>query len=151
VGDLEWTDLNLYLVATEKGRKERRLALLEAATPVLQWLDLAGTRDEPDAPLFAAVERDCRTVTRRHLSRRTVLNIVKKYARRAGLEADRHNRRGIGVHSLRKTAGMSALMHGAKVEQVQAWLGHADIRTTQEYIVYKDKDAEEAARHCQIR
>ena len=27
----------------------------------------------------------------------------------------------------------------------------ADIRTTQEYIVYKDEDAEDAARHCQIR
>ncbi|MCH8998342.1 MAG: tyrosine-type recombinase/integrase, partial [Proteobacteria bacterium] len=95
-----------------------------------------------------ALERNLSTVTHRHLNRRSILNIVKKYTRRVGLEADRHERRGIGVHSLRKTAGMSALKHGAKVEQFQAWLGHADIRTTQEYIVYKDEDSEEAARHC---
>ena len=57
----------------------------------------------------------------------------------------------VAVHSLRKTAGMSALRHGAQVQQVQAWMGHAEIRTTQEYIVYRDQDAEEAARHCQIR
>ena len=46
---------------------------------------------------------------------------------------------------------MNALRHGAKVEQVQAWFGHADIRTTQSYITYRESDAEEAARHNQIR
>ena len=45
----------------------------------------------------------------------------------------------------------NALEHGAKVEDVQQWAGHADIRTTQEYIAYKEKGAEEAARRSQIR
>ena len=151
VGDLEWTDHELYLVVTEKGKRERRLALLEAAGAVRRWMQMAEISGEQDSPLFPAMAPNGFDVTRRMLNRRTILNIVKKYATIAGLEAERHGRRGIGVHSLRKTAGMSALKHGAKVEQVQAWLGHADIRTTQEYIVYKDEDAEEAARHCQIR
>ena len=57
------------------------------------------------------------------------------------------NRRGICTHSLRKTA----LKHGAKIEQVQQWAGHQDIRTTQEYVEYHAKDAETAARFNQIR
>lgn len=80
-----------------------------------------------------------------------MLGIVKKYAHQIGLDVDRLGRRGLGVHTLRKTAAMNALEHGAKVEHVQAWLGHSDIRTTQEYITYSGKDVEEAARHNQIR
>lgn len=68
-----------------------------------------------------------------------------------GDHVDRQGRRGVCTHSLRKTALNNALEHGAKVEDVQQWAGHADLRTTQEYIAYKEKGAEEAARRCQIR
>ena len=78
-------------------------------------------------------------------------NIVKKYATMTGLNASPGTRRGICTHSLRKTAAVNALRHGAQVHQVQQWLGHADIRTTQEYITYKEDDVEAAARRCQIR
>ena len=80
-----------------------------------------------------------------------MLAIIKKYARQIGLDANRLGHRGICTHSLRKTSLNNALLHGAKVEEVQQWAGHADIRTTQEYISYKQKDAEAAARRCQIR
>lgn len=143
--------LNAQEFYEAKGQKERRLPLLEAARPVLRWLDVAGIRDRETSPLFPAIEKDRSTASNRFLSSRHVLGIVKKYARLIGLDVDRLGRRGIGVHSLRKTAAMNALEHGAKVEHVQAWLGHSDIRTTQEYITYSGKDAEEAARHNQIR
>jgi site-specific recombinase XerD len=152
IGDLERSDTEWFLRVTEKGNKERRLPLLEAAQAVLRWLEFARLSiDAKDSPLFPAIDRDHKTPTMRHLSGRQILNIVKKYAREVGLNTDPTNRRGICTHSLRKTSAVNALQHGAPVHQVQQWLGHADIRTTQEYISYKDDDIEAAARRCQIR
>ena len=151
VGDLERTDTDWFLVVNEKGRKRRRMALLESAPCLLSWLDAAGLTQNPNMPLFPAFERDRKTPANRHVSGRTVLHTVKKYATHIGLDVYRRDRRGICTHSLRKTAINNALRHGAKVEQVQSWAGHADIRTTQEYITYHEKDAETAARFNQIR
>jgi len=152
IGDLERTDFDWYIVVSEKGSKRQRKPLLEAAPPILRWLDRAGIRfDDLEAPLFCALAADKRSPTRRPLSQRAILNIVKKYAIHVGLDADRLGRRGICTHSLRKTALTNALEHGAKMEQVQAWAGHSDIRTTQGYYMTKESDAEAAARHNQIR
>lgn len=150
VGDLERSDTDWFLRITEKGRKERRIALLEAAPAVLAWIEQAGLTDD-ELPLFPALDRDRETPTERHLTGRTILYIVKKYGRRIGLNVSPHGRRGVCTHSLRKTVAVNALRHGAHVHQVQQWLGHSDIRTTQEYINYHEDDAEEAARRCQIR
>ena len=152
VGDLERTDFDWYLAVTEKGNRRQRKPLLEAASALIRWLERAGVSDvDPQAPLFSALDSDKRTPTGRHLTQRAILNIVKKYARQAGLQADRTGRRGLCTHSLRKTALTNALEHGAKMEQVQAWAGHSDIRTTQGYYMTKESDAEAAARHNQIR
>ena len=152
VGDLERTDFDWYLVVREKGGKHQRKPLLESAPAVLEWLQQSGVpADDAEAPLFSALAADRTTPTGRHLTQRAILNIVKKYARQAGLQTDRLGRRGICTHSLRKTALTNALEHGAKMEQVQAWAGHSDIRTTQGYYMTKESDAEAAARHNQIR
>lgn len=152
VEDLERSDTEWFLQVTEKGKKERRLPLLEAAPAVLRWVEISGIGlDAGDTPLFPALDRDKQTPTKRHLSGRQTLKIVKKYAKMVGLNVDPQHHRGICTHSLRKTSAVNALRHGAHVHQVQQWLGHADIRTTQEYITYKEDDAEAAARRCQIR
>lgn len=152
VSDLERSDTDWFLRVTEKGGKERRLPLLEAAPAVLSWVERAEIGFEGKGyPLFPAMGVDKRTVTNRYLSSRQVLNVVKKYAKMVGLNVSPGTRRGICTHSLRKTAAVNALRHGAQVHQVQQWLGHADIRTTQEYITYHEEDVEEAARRCQIR
>lgn len=149
--DLERSDTEWFLRVTEKGKRERLLPLLEAAPAVLHWIDRAGIATEPATPLFPALSPDRRTPTTRPLSGRQILNIVKKYARQVGLNVDPGGRRGICTHSLRKTCAVNALRHGAAVHQVQHWLGHADIRTTQEYVAYHDDDVDQAARRCQIR
>ncbi len=119
IGDLERTDFDWYLVVREKGEKRQRKPLLEAAPAVIRWLERADISDEvPDAPIFQALAADKRTPTGRRLTQRAILNIVKKYAREAGLQADRFGRRGICTHSLRKTALTNALEHGAKMEEV---------------------------------
>lgn len=57
----------------------------------------------------------------------------------------------IGIHSLRKTALANALEHGARMEQVQQLAGHSDIPATQMYYQSRESEAEDAARHIQIR
>jgi site-specific recombinase XerD len=151
VGSLERTDTDYYLLVREKGNKQQRKALLEAAPAVRAYLNAAAIGDDLDGPLFRPIAKDRRTILRKPLDRRTIWYIVKKYAREAGINTERLGGRGIAVHALRKTAITNALEHGAKMEQVQQLAGHADIRTTQLYYQPRERDAEEAARHIQIR
>lgn len=151
VGNVERTDTDFYLLVREKGGKLHRKALLEAAPPLLRYLEVAGIMDDIDGPLFRPLAKDRRHFLRQHLTRQAVWKIAKKYARAAGIHVDRLGGRGVGVHSLRKTALTNALEHGARMEQVQQLAGHADIRTTQLYYQRKERDAEDAARHIQIR
>lgn len=151
VGHIERTDTDLYLLVREKGGKLQRKALLEAAPAVLRYIEAAGIAGDADGPLFRPLAKDRRRLLREHLGRQSVWKIVKKHARNAGIHVDRLGGRGVGVHSLRKTALTNALEHGARIEQVQQLAGHADIRTTQLYYQSKERDAEDAARHIQIR
>jgi integrase len=59
--------------------------------------------------------------------------------------------RGIGVHSLRKTAINDAICNGAGMHEVREFAGHADIRTTELYFVRKEEDADEVAAHSDPR
>lgn len=154
VGNFERTDTDYFLVVWEKGRgakKRQRKALLEAAPAVLDYIHAAQLLDDPEGPLFRSLSKDRRTLLRQPLSHRAILDIVRGYAREVGIEVDRLGGRGVCTHSLRKTALTNALQHGAKMEQVQQLAGHCDIRTTQLYYQTHDRDAEDAARHIQIR
>ena len=151
VGDIEKTDTRYYLVVKEKGGKQQRKALLDADAAVLRWMDAAGITKNIEGSLFRAIGKDRKTVLSRGITRDTVRKMIKRQCRKVGIDPNRIGRRGIGVHSLRKTAITNALEHGAKMEQVQALAGHSDIRTTQLYYQPKDRDAEDAAKHIQIR
>jgi len=151
VGDLERTDTNWYLMVTEKGEKQERKALLDATPAVLKWITRSGIANDPDAPLFPAIERDRKTPAGRHITTRQILNIVKKYAKKAGIQVERKGRRSICTHSTRKSAITNALEHGAPMHLVQAFAGHASVRTTELYYEKKEKDAEDAAKYIQIR
>ncbi len=76
---------------------------------------------------------------------------MKRYCRAAGIEPERLGQRGIGVHSLRKTAINDAIRGGAQMHEVREFAGHSDIRTTELYFVRKEEDGEMAARRIQIR
>ncbi len=79
------------------------------------------------------------------------LAAVKKYCRAAGIDPDRLGGRGIGIHSLRKTAINDAIRNGASLHEVREFAGHADIRTTELYFVRQEEDAEVAARRIHLR
>ena len=148
---LPLADMDYYLVVKEKGRKTQRKSLLEASPALLEYIEAARIRGDLEGPLFRPLNKDRKTYQRKHLQRQDIWKIVKKHARAVGIDADRVGRRGVELHSLRKTAITNALENGALIEKVQQLAGHSDIRTTQLYYKPLAKDAEDAARHIQIR
>jgi site-specific recombinase XerD len=151
VGHLETDGVEHYLHVTEKRGKRRRKVLLDAARAVRAYLTRAGIAGDPEGPLFRPLTPDGQSLVRRHLDRKTPWRLVKKYCQAAGIEPARLGGRGIGVHSLRKTAINDAIRNGAGMHEVREFAGHADIRTTELYFVRKEEDAEVAARRIQIR
>ncbi len=151
VGHVEASDDERYLRVTEKGGKTSRKILLEAWKPLREYMEAAGIAGDLDGPLFRPLAKDRKGFFRKPLCRKDILDIVKIRARAAGVDVDRIDSRGVGVHSLRKTTITNALNNDAPMHLVQALAGHADIRTTQGYYMKKDSDAEAAARHIQIR
>jgi len=122
-----------------------------AARPVLAYVARAGIGEDKEGPLFRPMTPDATRLIRRHLDRKTPWRLVKKYCQAAGIDPDRLGGRGIGIHSLRKTAINDAIRNGASMHEVREFAGHSDIRTTEVYFVRKEEDAEVAARRIQIR
>jgi predicted nuclease of restriction endonuclease-like (RecB) superfamily/site-specific recombinase XerD len=151
VGHLETDGVEHYLHVTEKRNRKRRKILLDAARPVLAYVAQAGIKDDREGPLFRPLRPNGTGLVRRHLDRKTPWRLVKKYCEAAGIDPSRLGARGIGIHSLRKTAINDAIRNGATMHEVREFAGHADIRTTEVYFVRKEEDAEVAARRIQIR
>ena len=116
-----------------------------AARPVL------AIADDNGGTLFRPMTPDATHLIRRHLDRKAPWRLVKEYRQAAGIDPDRLGGRGIGIHSLRKTAINDAIRNGASMHEVREFAGHADIRTTEVYFVRREEDAEVAARRIQIR
>src|SRR4051794_19998865 len=151
VGHLETDGVEHFLHVTEKRGKKRRKILLDAARPVLAYVQRAGIGEDKEGPLFRPMTPDGSGFVRRHLDRKTPWRLVKKYCEAAGIDPERLGGRGIGIHSLRKTAINDAIRNGASMHEVREFAGHADIRTTEVYFIRKEEDAEVAARRIQIR
>src|SRR5271165_6668548 len=151
VGHLETDGVEHYLHVTEKRNKKRRKILLDAARPVLAYVSRAGIGEDKEGPLFRPMRPDGARLVRRYLDRKTPWRLVKKYCAAAGIDPSRLGSRGIGIHSLRKTAINDAIRNGATMHEVREFAGHADIRTTEVYFVRKEEDAEVAARRIHIR
>lgn len=151
VGHIEFDGVEHYLHVTEKRNRKARKILLDAARPLLAYVEAAGIKDDVGGPLFRPLTRDQSGFERRRLDRKTPWRLVKQYCRAAGINPDRLGARGIGIHSLRKTAINDAIRNGAQMHEVRQFAGHADIRTTELYFVRREEDAEQAARRIHIR
>lgn len=151
VGHLEFDGTEWFLNVTEKRGKKQRKILLEAARSIRDYLDAAGISHDKEGPLFRRLAKNGQTLVAESLTRSAIWRIVKKYCVLAGVPPDRLGERGIGVHSLRKTALNNAIQNGAQLHEVRELAGHADVRTTELYFVRKDLDAERAARRIAIR
>lgn len=151
VGDLEFDGAEWYLNVVEKRGKKQRKLLLEAARSILEYMDAAGISDDRQGPLFRRLTPHGLTLLPVGLNRCSVWRIVKRICREAGIPPERLGGRGIGVHSLRKTALNNAIQNGAQLHEARELAGHADVRTTELYFVRKEQDAERAARRIAIR
>jgi integrase/recombinase XerD len=131
---LKLVDLHLdsaFCKCHGKGNKQRVVPLGRPALKALREY-LSESRPElihaaPDAP-WVFVSRGGRALTREML-----WILVKKYVRRAGLNAK------VSPHTLRHSFATHLLAGGADLRTVQELLGHASIRTTQLY-THVDRD-----------
>ncbi len=107
-----------------KGGRERLIPLGDESQ---SWLRdfLAGPR------IDILVERDTDYLfpTRRgdHMSRQAFWHIIKRYAKKAGIEGK------LSPHTLRHAFAMHLLNNGADLRVVQMLLGHSDLSSTQIY------------------
>src|SRR5215470_15740427 len=119
VGHLETDGVERYLHITEKRNKKRRKILLDAARSVLAYVQRAGNAEDKEGPLFRPLTPDATRLIRRHLDRKTPWRLVKNYCRAAGIDPKRLGSRGIGIHSLRKTAINDAIRNGASMHEMR--------------------------------
>lgn len=91
---------------------------------VKDWLAVSGIMA---GPVFRAVEKNA--VTRQAICDRTVSNIVKAYAKRAGLDSEKFS-----SHSLRAGLATSAAEHGYSSWEIRRQTRHASDATLQRYI-----------------
>src|SRR3954471_1552021 len=78
VGHLETDGVEHFLHVTEKRNKKRRKILLDAARPVLAYLERAGIGEDKEGPLFRPMTPDATRLIRPHLARKTPWRLVKK-------------------------------------------------------------------------
>ena len=113
-----------FIKCTGKGNKQRVVPLGKPAVKALgEYLEdlrpkLARTVDTP----WVFISRGGKALTREML-----WILVKKYVRRAGLNAR------VSPHTLRHSFATHMLSGGADLRTVQELLGHSNIRTTQQY------------------
>ncbi len=113
-----------FVTVFGKGSKER---LVPVGEPALRALDRYLGEVRPTLARGAASRRIFLNARGTPLTRMAVWTLVKRCARRAGIE------KKVSPHTLRHTFATHLLEGGADLAAVQQLLGHADIATTQIY------------------
>jgi site-specific recombinase XerD len=122
-----------------KGSKPRIVFLTDLAADALS--EYLNRRVDAFDPLFLSVTRakkmDILEGNKKKLTPRSIQNIVKKYALRAGII------KKVSPHTLRHSFATTLLQNGADIRSVQEMLGHASITTTQIYTHVTNKGLRE--------
>jgi integrase/recombinase XerD len=116
-------DERVQLSITGKGGKVRQVLLPEIVSRSL--LSLRGDAGAND-PVFASRKGGGR------LTERAVHGMVKRAAKKAGINAD------VSPYWLRHAHGSHAIERGASLPEVQTTLGHGNISTTSGYLHARD-------------
>ena len=114
-----------FVTLRGKGRKTRTCPLWSRTMRALsRWLE-SRRNSEPSQPLFLNSRE-------RRLSRSGVSHILQRAQHRCGLSPRRAKR--VTPHVIRHTTGMHLLKSGVDITTIAAWLGHAQLTTTHEYV-----------------
>ncbi len=82
--------------------------------------------------MFRSLSRNLRKGTSGRLAPDSIArDVVKKYAEQTGIAEETI---GVSPHAMRVTAVSNARDHGADLDDLQHWAGHAHIGTTRLYI-----------------
>ena len=108
-----------------KGEKKRLVPMPSWAKSAIDiWVDASGV--SADGPLFRPLRRGGH-VQAGPMTSQAVWDIVILYAGQIG-------KSNIAPHDLRRTFAKLARKGGAELDQIQASLGHASVKTTQSYV-----------------
>ena len=113
-----------------KGRRERVCPLWGAVARLLhRYLDEHRRQPRPGHEAFLFInQRGAR------MTRFGVAGVVEKYLRRAERDAPSLRAKKLSVHSFRHTTAIHLLEHGADINVIKAWLGHASTESTSRYL-----------------
>ncbi len=119
-----WETVTLRERGRPKSRKSRTVPMVEDVASALQALKERERHTQPKDPVFANEEGEA--IDGSALRRRYIEDLD-----RAGL-------RFLRFHDLRHTFGSLAI-NSVSIVQVQAWMGHSDIKTTMRYLHHKSR------------
>lgn len=109
-----------------KGRKWRICPLWVATGETLR--DLLANRAIQSENDYVFLNRFGRA-----LSRHGILDVVKKYVKKAEAECPSLSKKRISPHTVRHTTAMHLLQSGVELNAIRSWLGHASLETTHQY------------------
>jgi site-specific recombinase XerD len=96
------------------------------------YLEEAGHGQDLKGPLFRPLSRNLGDAASRPLAPHSIArDVVRKYAEKTGIAEETI---GVSPHAMRVTAVSNARDHGADLDDLQHWAGHANISTTRLYI-----------------
>jgi integrase/recombinase XerD len=124
---LKLSDINFeagFLRVLGKGSKER---IVPVGKQAVGWLTRYLNEARSAFGKADAIGEVFLSTRGRHLSRKTIWHLIKKYARAAGIH------KNITPHTLRHSFATHLLENGGDLRVIQEMLGHADIATTQIY------------------
>lgn len=129
VGDLHQNrGYDAFRVVRKGNRKDALAIHPQTAQRIREYLSAAGHANDLDGPMFRSLRNNgVRRDGRRHMHPDAIDRVVRKFARRIGLD------RGYSAHSMRATFITTALDNGASLEDVQRAAGHRDPSTTKLY------------------
>ncbi len=129
VCDAEEREGVMHFVVHGKGAKIRYVPIApDTLEDLAAYLEEAGHGNAREHALFQPTRLGRGADPGKGLHPDGVRRLVKRYARLAGIRADRFS-----THSLRSTSATAALDGGADIEEVARWLGHANPATTKLY------------------
>lgn len=127
VRDLQLDKARPQVLLHGKGRRERIVPIsVDLAGALRALIAEHGSIDNPSNPIFLGTDGE-------RLTRFGATHVVRRAVATASIQQPSLTRKIVSSHVLRHTLAMTLLQSGVDLLTIQAWLGHAQVTTTQRY------------------